>query len=357
MPDWGAISQGRPIAAPPADPTQSTIWGGAQRQPTANPADEAVTAPEPTGVGTLFTGPNANEGSGMGWGTALVGGGLLAAGAALHNPSGALGLLKRVGSIANEARYTSMLSGLAPLKSMLGNIGAPLIEAAESGNTDAMEAFASKQTMKDWWAAMKDPTIATGQGIQPAGSGPNSSLLSLPGRIMGAGDWATRQALQRGGLSANEAARSTLQLPLNQSYGKMAQALDSPAAELLIPFRRTPFNQFYEGLRTLQPQWPHKAVTAGAVAAGAASGALTKDESYPTFPALVTSLMGRYGLPAALGAAMARFMLGKQGGGIAGSILPVSEYGFEETMKNPLRPLEPSYWGITRAYKRVGEGR
>lgn len=350
MPNWGEIASNR-VRQPVAPGSgRSTIWAGAQRGEAApDELDEEADTPTPSSS-FGYTPPEDESPTGS-----LVGGGLTVAalgGLALatkRNPSAAMKLLKGVARGVNTARYTSMLSGLAPIKSALGNIGAPLIVGAEMRSRKPMEAFLQRQTIQDWLKAIKDPKIT--------GAVSGTEKWNLPGRVMGAGDYATREALKRGGLSHTDALRQTLQSPLSTNYGPLGKKLDSPITETLIPFRRTPFNQFAEGANAMTRNYPHKDVTAGMAATGGVIGAVTADEDYPTYPALAAAMAGRYGLPLGLAAALVRLQMGKSGGGIAGSLLPVSEYGFEESLKNPLRPLDPSYWGIVRAYRRAIEGR
>lgn len=300
---------------------------------------------EPQPRSAVATGPEDTGNNELGL-ASLGGAAALGAGAyALHNPEMAKTALGKLAKIVGVARMTSMLSGLAPLKSALGNLGAPLIEAAERGTLDPVREFASMQTIKDYINAFKTGDIGTVQG---------SDRWNIPGRMMGAGDFATQKALQRSGLNNAESAAATLQTPLGVNFGKMGKALDSPIARLTVPFRRTPFNQFYEGFKTMTPSHEHKLVTAGTAAIGAATGAASSDEQYPVAPGLTAAVAGRYGVPAIFGAYLGRQLAkGKGGGGLISSILPVTEYGTEESLSNPLKPIDPAYWGITRAYQRI----
>lgn len=301
--------------------------------------------PEPTTRSAIATGPEDSGSGELGLGTAA---GALALGAgayAMKNPEMAKTALGKLAKVVGVARMTSMLSGLAPAKSLLGNLGATLIESAERRTLEPVREFASAQTVKDYLNAFRTGEIGTIQG---------SDKWNIPGRIMGAGDYATQKALQRAGLNADESAAATLQTPLGKNFGKMGKALDGPVAQITVPFRRTPFNQFYEGFKAMTPSHEHKGVTAATAAIGAATGAATSDEQYPIAPGLVAATAGRYGVPAIFGAYLGRELAkGKGGGGLVSSILPVTEYGIEESLSNPLKPIDPAYWGITRAYQRI----
>jgi hypothetical protein len=154
---------------------------------------------------------------------------------------------------------------------------------------------------------------------------------------MGALDEASQKAHIRAGASREEAANRMLQSPLT---GPLAEALDSPAARYAIPFRRTPFNQFFEGLRRLPTG--KGGTTLGKtvyMGAGAAHGALTADDETPLSIPLATAGAARYGLPYAASALAARGLMGGDGGDIASTVLPVGEYGFESSILEPTRPF------------------
>jgi hypothetical protein len=120
----------------------------------------------------------------------------------------------------------------------------------------------------------------------------------------------------------------------------LGDVLESPAAKYVIPFRRTPFNQFTEGWRTMKPSFEHPGVRNTYIGAGAAHGAATSEEQYPVSIPLATALAAKYGLPYALAAVAARKLSGGQGGGgILGSTLPVSEYGVEQSLSDPTAPF------------------
>lgn len=236
-------------------------------------------------------------------------------------------------SYANAARQQLMLSGLAVPKSMLGNVGAVVARSAEEGSFTPLKKFFSMETVDDAVDAYKNHGfVGPTAGVDLPGP--------MPGRIMGAMDQATQKALVRGGASADEAEAALFQTPLNKNYGKLGDALDSPTAKYIFPFRRTPYNQFFEGLQTLKPGYAHSGVRNAYMAAGAVHGAATSDEQYPMTLPLAAAASAKYGAPYA-GAALVGRMLasGKGGGGITGTILPTSEYGTEQSLTNPLEPF------------------
>jgi hypothetical protein len=262
-------------------------------------------------------------------GGAVAGGALLAGAAALamRNP----GALSKLFKGANAVRQQLMLSGLALPKSALGNAGAALNASLERKSIAPLKQLFSPQTAREAVSAYKSGGQALGVNLP----GPT------PGRIMNALDTATQGALQRAGLTAEESAAQVLQSPLGENFGKFGEALEGPVAAHIMPFRRTPFNQFVEGLKTMTPSHANKGVTAGYATAGAVHGTATSDERYPVTIPLATALAAKYGLPYALAAVAARKLLGgaEEGGGILGSALPVSEYGVEQSLSDPLAPF------------------
>jgi hypothetical protein len=260
-------------------------------------------------------------------GAALTGAALLA--------SKLPGRLGKAASTLNAIRQQLMLSGWAGPKSVLGNVGTGVEAAVEGKGTGALKEILSGKTIRD-----AKESFRTGSGIatNPAGSAETVNLpgwLSFPGRAMGAMDEATQAALRRSGASAEEARSATLQAPLT---GGIGEVLESPAARYIHPFRRTPFNQFIEGFRKLkQASAGDRAAQRGSAvygATGAAHGALTAEDERPYSIPFGIAASSRYGLPYGLGALVGRSLMGGQtsASGIAGSILPVSEYGVEQAM-------------------------
>lgn len=264
----------------------------------------------------------------------LAGGAGLALLGVLASRSGGLG---KIAGKLGALRQQLMLSGLAAPKSILGNIGGTAIASAERGTLEPLRQLFSKQTLDDFVQAYRRAPGATHPVYGPTLPGPT------PGRFMGALDEAAQGALQRAGLTAEESAREMLQAPLQ---GDLAQALDSPIARYLIPFRRTPFNQFTEGFKTLTPAnlAAHPRLTGGIAALGAAHGAATADERFPVTIGLGSAAAARYGVPYLLGAVAGRTLAGApSNAGIASGALPVSEYGITSSVEAPLRPYtEPA---------------
>lgn len=230
----------------------------------------------------------------------IAGAGALGVGAlglALHNPT----LAKTVMNGAMDLRKTSMLSGLAPLKSLLGNVGGAAMGSIERGSMAPIREMLSGETLKD---AVN--TFKNGPNQAIAGPASNLSKWNLPGRVMGAFDQAGQNALQRAGYSSGDAAREMLQSPLPKSISdKFPQG---GVADFLLPFRKTSFNAMNEGWGTLHPQTVGQgAALATSLGTGAAVGAEAED---PKTIGITTAAMGRYGLPHAAAAGVARMLAG-----------------------------------------------
>ena len=270
-----------------------------------------------------------------------VGAGALAGAAALaaklRNAGGAIGAVGKAASGLNALRQQLMLSGFALPKSVLGNVGAAAEASIEGKSLRPLKELFSTQTVKDAARAYKQNTGLPGA----AANAPRQATIPYvptPGRIMGALDEATQGALRRSGMSGAEAERATLQAPLQ---GNLAEALDSPAARYVHPFRRTPFNQFIEGWQKVKNWQQHPGATAAYTGAGAVHGAATADDDLPMSVPLAIAGSARYGLPYGLAALLGRsIMSGKGGGGIASNVLPVGEYGLEQSISDPLRPFK-----------------
>jgi len=284
--------------------------------------------------------PAAND-DGPGLGSALLAGGALAAGAlALRNPQMAKSAASKIGGWLNEARYGSMLSGMAIPKSAMGNIGAAVVTSAERGSTRPLREFLSTQTVRDWvdnvWNAKALGQAAGGQ--MQSGVTQGSSWLNLPGRIIGAGDVATRNALVRAGLTEKEAAIQLLQRPVTDKTLK--KAFDNPVARYLFPFRTVPLNTFREGLLRMDPTAanPHRLVSLGAMGAGAVTGAVTDD---PRTVAMTSPIAGTYAMPYVVGGMIGKYLTGDGEVGPAKQVVagmsPYSDYAIG-TLLDPLRP-------------------
>jgi hypothetical protein len=325
--------------------------GGGQRAPLSAyaPAADIDTFSAPVDTGDV----SADDEGGMGLGSLAVGGaaGLLAL-LASRNPGRAGQVAKSVGGKLNELRYGSMLSGFAVPKSAMGNIGAAVTASLENRTAAPLKEFFSPQTFRDWVGAVKaGNTVGPAAGNAQSAVRQGSSWLNAPGRIIGAGDTATRNALVRG-LERNaqaqghtvtpemleqfedEAKRLLLQRELPPEVADMA---DSAVGRFMIPFRTTPFNTLREGLDTLK--FKHPAITAGAAGAGAAVGASTED---PKVMALTAPLAATYALPYLLGGVAGKYYLkgdsAGKAGRVASGISPYSDYAIGEMITNPARP-------------------
>lgn len=282
---------------------------------TPQAAEDAAPLPTPDDTAT----------SGYGGMFAALAGALGLAGAA-YLTKGKPGIVSTTLGKANALRQQLMLSGMAAPKSMLGNVGAAAIASSERGSMAPLKALFSGQTIEDAVAAFKanKPIVPGGTSLP----GP----LGLPGRLMGSLDEATQGALKRGGLTAEDAERAVLQSPLaGERFGNFGKVLQSPAANYVFPFRRTPFNQLYEGLDVLKNPGANPKTLGAISALGAAHGAATADDKYPVSVPLGIAAASRYGLPYGLAALAGRAAMGGRAdtSGIGGAVLPVSEYGVE----------------------------
>ncbi len=301
----------------------------------------------------ITTTSDGGEDSGITPGKAAAGvvglGGLAYLGSKMKNAPGVLGTIGKVASGANAVRQQLMLSGLALPKSVLGNVGATAEAAVERGSMEPLKQLFSKQTLSDVIDAWKRGGVASGtpgidQGIE--GGNAVTKLLSkfAPGRAMGAMDEATQGALRRSGLEAAEAEAAVLQRPLTPN---IAEAFDNPAAKYLQPFRRTPINQVLEGGKKLtrlnrgEMNAGEKRALMLQMGGGAVHGAATADDDAPVSLPLGIAAASRGGLPYGLAAMVARMGVGGEipGSGIAGSLLPASEWGLESSITDPTKPF------------------
>lgn len=336
------------FGTPAEQPTEPTPTAGRFGSFGSASVDTSAPAVEPDG-----------ESSGSGYGMLAALAGALGLGVAAYATRGKTGMVSTALSKANALRQQLMLSGMAGPKSLLGNLGATAIASAEEGSLAPLKALFSRQTFDDAVTSFK-----TNKPVVPGGTSlPN--ILGLPGRIMGSLDEATQGALVRGGLTGENAERAVLQSPLGgQRFGTFGNMMQSPAANYVFPFRRTPFNQLYEGLSVLKPASLNKAgdmvgelgthnkTLAGVSALGAAHGAATSDEDYPVSLPMGIAAASRYGLPYGLSALAGRALMGgKGGGGIGSNVLPVSEYGVEAAT-DPLSAVRSP--GALRALRQLG---
>lgn len=223
-----------------------------------------------------------------------------ALGLAIHNPT----LAKTVVGGAMDLRKASMLSGLAPLKSLLGNIGGAAMGSIERGSLAPIREMLSPTTVQDAMQVFKN-----GPNQAVAGPATGLSKWNLPGRFMGAFDQAGQNALQRAGYTSADAAKEMLQAPMPN---KVKEVFDNnPVMDYLMPFRKTPLNQLLEGINVVKPAnlqtTGQKAALATSLGTGAATGATAED---PKTIALTTAASGRYGLPHAIAAGATHYLTG-----------------------------------------------
>lgn len=250
---------------------------------------------------------------------------------ALHKPQ----LAKKLYDTALAARYIPMLSGFAMPKSMLGNVGAALASSAERRSMTPLKEFFSARTAKDFGRELMSPT-ARGSGQVALSAGKFNPF----GRVMGAADEATQGALTRAGLTRAQAAEQTLQTPLHAS---LAKPLGTPLGRLLVPFQRTPFNQY---IQTFKATAEHPGVAGAAFGAGALTGAATEDWRTP---GLAAPLAGRYSGPFALGAVVGRgYSGGKDAMRVASGTSPTSDDSMAGPLLNPLKSYRPSVLSMLR---------
>jgi hypothetical protein len=237
--------------------------------------------------------------------------------------------LESAGNFLNSARQQSMLSGLAPLKSFLGNVGAAVEQSAIQRDMSPLKEFFSATTARDALQTFKDNPVPS--GVEPT----LIDKLWTPGRVMQSLDTATQNALVRGGLSADAAQTAVMQAPLPQ---KLQEALDSPMGRYLVPFRRTPFNQFIEGFGRFGKNFD-PVVTPAYMAAGAAHGYATSDDKAPLSLPLAIAGAASHGVPYAVSAIAGRIAGNHSAvpdSQLASSVLPVSEYGITQSAEDPL---------------------
>lgn len=250
-------------------------------------------------------------------------------------------ILKSAGSVANQLRIASMLSGLALPKSLLGNAGAIGTAAIEHGTTAPIrEAFRIPTNLREAKSAWRGG--ANPSGIHGAGR------LNIPGRMIGTTDQVTQKLLERAGLSTDEAQR--LLLTRQNNAGK-SLGIDNPAGRALFPFQKTPFNSLKEGFSGENWSTPKRAaMTVGAAGAGDVLANYTDD---PRILGLAAAFAGPRGVPALIGAGF-----GGAGRNAVAGISPLPEWGIPSDMNGLIRltGIEPA---ALRAYgpRRVGGGR
>lgn len=276
----------------------------------------------------------------------LVGAGALGLGtyALTRNPGAVRAAVSKGADLFNDVRRVAMLSGMAIPKSVLGNVGSSVYGSIERGSLAPLKEMFSKETAKDAWQTFKAGPSYEAAG--PADLGTGLSKIPIvkymhPGRVMGAVDTASQNALQRAGYTSKEAATEMLQAELPK---KLSDSLKGPVGDYLVPFRRTPFNQLMEGFGAMRPQnlttTGQKVALGTSLASGAATGAMAED---PKTIALGTAFSGRRGVPFALAAGISRALTSgskNKGLDVIQGISPVSDYSLGEGAVGPV--MDPS---------------
>lgn len=225
---------------------------------------------------------------------------------------------------ANQLRIASLLSGWALPKSLLGNIGAPVVAAAENltagkglgSFAPIREAFNIPENIRQFgagWRQGANPTYAGASGI-----GKYNPIT----RTMNAADYATTEGLKRAGLTEEEAQRLLLR---DQRWGPSGPS--NPISDYLVPFKKTPFNTLFGGAETMMK---HPGLALGAGAAGASVGSETGD---PRALGLSAALLGPYALPYLVGASI------PVGGRALGGLSPIPDWSLERSIGDPFRPF------------------
>lgn len=299
---------------------------------------ETPAAPQATGWTPEPSSAPAEESSVNPWmlglGAAALGAGALA----FHKPD----LLKKAGSLAMDARRASMLSGLALPKSIMGAVGGAAGASIERGSLAPLKEMLSMETLRDAgkiWKAGPSYEMAGPANLETGLSTVPGLKWLHPGRAMGAFDTAAQNAFVRAGFTPEEAATEMLQAPLGKNP-LMDSLKHNPVADFLIPFRRTPMNQFSEGFRSVQPSnlgtWGQRARLGTTIGAGALMGAEAED---PKSIALGTALAGRQGLPFAAAAGITRALTSgskTKGAEAMQGLSPVSDYSLSQGVLGPV---------------------
>lgn len=279
-------------------------------------------------------GSSTSSESGLPWLATGVG---LAAGAGAYALTRNKGAARQVFNTLNDVRRADMLTGEAPLKSLLGNIGAAGYRSIEDLSWKPLKEMLSPTTVKDAWQTFK-------RGPNYASAGPSRTGITkynLPARVMGSADEAAQRALVRAGVSPEQAAHEMLQGPVR---GTIPEALqNNPAAEYAFPFQHTPQNMFTEGWESVKPEnWAttgQKLALGTSIGSGYATGANTDD---PRTIALASSTAAKRQLPFLAGAAWGRYNRTGSRRAAADALQgasPFSDYSLSQAVLDPLKIL------------------
>lgn len=261
--------------------------------------------------------------------------------------------LKSAGNVANQLRTTSFLSGLAPIKSILGNVGAIGTNAFERWDAaplrEAMNFPENWKSARDAWKSSANPAAISGSG-----------KINVPGRFMGTLDQMTQDILERSGETTDEGNRLLLTRKDPLGDNNFGKRMKNVAGKAIYPFQRTPFNQVAEGISPENFKDPRgsragsarrTALTVAATGAGAVLGSQTKD---PRILGLAAALSGPRGIPVLLGAAF-----GGAGKAALSGASPMPEWGWPSDVNGLARltGIEPAAiraYGLGSKDKRKG---
>lgn len=251
-------------------------------------------------------------------------------------PRGLPQLGKQVFDEVQSLRYMGALSGRAIPKSIMGNLAAPFMAAAEKGTTAPIRSFFSPRTVGKYFDELRNPTVRD-HTMEQVGS-PN-----LFGRILGAGDVATTEALERGGLTADESARHLLRTPTGKLgiTGKAQEMLQSRGGRAALMFQTTPANQVVHGGRAAMGLDGRRAQTLAAISAALGLGHGSMESSDPLEIAMTAPLAGVYSAPYLMGAGAGKLARGATSvaTGVLRGVSPVPELGRD--IIDPTRFLRP----------------
>lgn len=257
-------------------------------------------------------------------------------------PQGFRPLGRQIIDEIQNLRYMGALSGRAIPKSAEGNVAAPFWAAAEHGTTRPIREFFSPQTIRSWFREFRNPTPAA-QTMEQQGA-PN-----IFGRILGAGDVATTEALVRAGRTPEEAARYLLRTPTQKLgfTGQVDRLLKSRGGKAALLFQTTPLNQAVHGgsaafgVNPPPGVSPNRLRALAALSAAAGLGQSTLTEADPLDIAMTAPLFSVYSVPYLAGAATGKIARGGAGMAreIARGISPAPELGID--VIDPRRFVRP----------------
>ena len=229
------------------------------------------------------------------------------------------------GRFLKDLRTTSLLSGYAPAKSLMGNVGAAGNAAILTGSTKPItEMLRLPTNIRNFGQAWK-------AGANPSET-PGFRRMNIPGRVMGAADATAQQALERGGVSTAQAQNLLLTEP---NAAAQMLGLKNTVGEYLMPFQKTNFNQF-KGIQNIAGANPNfsKARQMGLAAGYGGAGYIAGQESQnPVALSMMAALTGPFAPAFLLGA------VPSAGPRIAESLTPISGWTLGRDLSDPLHWL------------------